>query len=132
MIEAMLEKFVGIDVSKATLDVHIDTAKKSMHMDYDDACPTRIVECLREAAPTLVVMEATGGSASASGVTELTRHGSPRRARAVRNWMRCAMTTSAKEPRGSKATSAEWFFWALPRTLGLACLSKRLTTICYT
>ncbi|MDR2129514.1 MAG: hypothetical protein LBP52_10705, partial [Burkholderiaceae bacterium] len=53
-------KFVGIDVSKATLDVHIDTDKKSLRVDYDDAGLARIVECLREAAPTLVVMEATG------------------------------------------------------------------------
>jgi transposase len=61
MSPVVTEKFVGIDVSKATLDVHIDTDKKSLPVEDDDAGLARIVSCLREAAPTRVVMEATGG-----------------------------------------------------------------------
>jgi hypothetical protein len=43
MNKVVTEKFVGIDVSKTTLDVHIDTDKKSMHVDYDECwpCPDR-------------------------------------------------------------------------------------------
>jgi transposase len=76
MNKVVTGKFVGIDVSKATLDVHIDTDKKSLRVDYDDAGLARIVECLREAAPTLVVMEATGGL-EVRVATELARHGVP-------------------------------------------------------
>jgi transposase len=69
-----VEKFAGIDVAKATLDVYIDTDKKLLHVDYDEAGITRIVECLREAAPTLTVMEATGGL-EVRIATELARQG---------------------------------------------------------
>jgi transposase len=76
MSQVVTEKFDGLDVSKATLDVHIDTDKKSMHVDYDDAGLAQIVECLREAAPTLVVMEATGGL-EVRVAMDLTRCGLP-------------------------------------------------------
>jgi transposase len=53
--------FVGIDVSKKTLDVRIEPAGESLRFDHDEANVQRIVERLEAAAPTLIVMEATGG-----------------------------------------------------------------------
>jgi transposase len=53
--------FIGIDVSKGTLDVHVRPSGAVLHTnnDADDiaALVTRVVEW----APTLVVLEATGG-----------------------------------------------------------------------
>jgi transposase len=76
MSEVVTEKFVGIDVSKATLDVYIDTDKTSLHVNDDEAGLVRIVECLREAAPTWVVMEATCGL-EVRMATKLARCGLP-------------------------------------------------------
>ena len=73
MSELVVEKFVGIDVSKASLDVHIDAGKKSLHVAYDEAGIARIVGELRAAAPTLIVLEATGGL-EVRIATELARH----------------------------------------------------------
>jgi transposase len=61
MKESVVEKFVGIDVAKASLDVHIDAEQKSLHVAYDETGMARIVEELRQAAPTRIVLEATGG-----------------------------------------------------------------------
>jgi transposase len=61
MSEVVMERFVGIDVAKASLDVHIDAEKRSLHVDYDEAGIAQIVRELRQAAPTLIVLEATGG-----------------------------------------------------------------------
>jgi transposase len=61
MSETVVEKFVGIDVSKASLDVPIDAERQSLHVTQDEAGIARIVSVLREAAPTLIVLEATGG-----------------------------------------------------------------------
>jgi transposase len=61
MSDVIVEKFAGIDVSKASLDLHIDTLMKSLHVAYDEAGIAQIVACLREVSPTLIVMEATGG-----------------------------------------------------------------------
>jgi transposase len=84
MNSAALEKFAGIDVAKATLDLYIDAGKKSLHVEYDEAGLARIVEALRQAAPTLAVLEATGGL-EVRIATELARHGlavvNPRQAR---------------------------------------------------
>ncbi|MDD4967687.1 IS110 family transposase [Halothiobacillus sp.] len=57
----IVEKFVGIDVSKATLDVCIEPAIQSLHVAYDEAGIRQIVERLNEVSPTLIVIEATGG-----------------------------------------------------------------------
>jgi hypothetical protein len=51
MSESVTKKFVGIDVSKASLDVHIATDKKSLQVAYDEAGIARIVSVLRKAAP---------------------------------------------------------------------------------
>ncbi len=61
MNEMIVEKFVGIDVSKATLDVCIEPAIQSLLVAYDEAGIRQIVEHLNEVSPTLIVIEATGG-----------------------------------------------------------------------
>jgi transposase len=60
-VTGRIETFIGIDVSKASLDVHIDTDKKSLHVAYEEEGIDRIVACLRGIAVTLIVLEATGG-----------------------------------------------------------------------
>ena len=74
MSDGVVEKFVGIDIAKEALDVHIDTDKKSLHVAYDEAGLDRIVSDPRAAAPTLVVMEAAGGL-EVRVATELSRRG---------------------------------------------------------
>lgn len=61
MNETIVEKFVGIDVSKSTLDVSIEPIGQTLHVAYDEAGISQIVACLKEASPALIVMEATGG-----------------------------------------------------------------------
>ena len=53
--------FVGIDVSKARLDIAIRPAGTTSTAPHDDAGMASVVEQLRQMQPTLVVMEATGG-----------------------------------------------------------------------
>lgn len=52
---------VGIDVSKARLDVAVGSDGAVRGLDNDDAGHHALVEHLREAAPVRVVVEATGG-----------------------------------------------------------------------
>lgn len=61
MNETIVEKFVGIDVSKSTLDVCIELDEKMLHVAYDEAGIKQIVDRLKEVSPTLIVIEATGG-----------------------------------------------------------------------
>lgn len=61
MTETIVEKFVGIDVSKSTLDVCIEPAVQTLHVAYDEAGIKQIAVRLKEINPTLIVMEATGG-----------------------------------------------------------------------
>jgi transposase len=61
MSENQMESFVGVDVAKNTLDLRIEPAGESLHVDYDDAGVTEISRRLTELSPTLIVMEATGG-----------------------------------------------------------------------
>lgn len=61
MSEIVVEKFVGIDVSKTTLDVCVEPSGQALHVAYDEAGISQIVECLKETSPMLIVMEATGG-----------------------------------------------------------------------
>ena len=61
MSEMTVEKFVGIDVSKGTLDLCTEPAGETLHVDYDDKGISHIVKHLVALAPTLIVMEATGG-----------------------------------------------------------------------
>lgn len=60
MSEIVVEKFVGIDVSKNTLDVCIAPSGETLHVAHDEAGIAQIVKRLKAVAPTLIVMEATG------------------------------------------------------------------------
>lgn len=61
MNETIVEKFVGIDVSKLTLDICIEPEGKTLHVAYDEAGIGKIVDCLKTVEPMLIVLEATGG-----------------------------------------------------------------------
>jgi len=61
MNEKLSETFVGIDVSKHSLDIQIDPAGQFLHVAYDDAGVADVCRRLLRLAPTLIVMEATGG-----------------------------------------------------------------------
>lgn len=53
--------FVGIDVSKAHLDVHVRPSGESFRVGHDDAGFVTLIARLRPFTPTVVVLEATGG-----------------------------------------------------------------------
>lgn len=61
MNETTEERFIGIDVSKSTLDVCIEPVGQALHIAYDEAGIGDIVSRLKEVRPTLIVIEATGG-----------------------------------------------------------------------
>ena len=52
---------VGIDVSKAHLDVHVLPSGESFRVGHDDAGFVTLIARVRPFAPTIVVLEATGG-----------------------------------------------------------------------
>lgn len=56
------ERFVGIDVSKDSLDLFADppAPQLSTHCGYDDTAVRTLCDALADLAPTLVVMEASG------------------------------------------------------------------------
>jgi transposase len=70
-----MEHFVGIDVSKDRLDVHLRPCGESFAVARDGEALAGLVERLRALAPALVVLEATGGYetvvASALGAAQL-------------------------------------------------------------
>src|SRR5262249_28200395 len=53
--------FVGIDVSKAHLDVHVLPNGESYRVGHDDAGFVTLIARVRPFTPTVVVLEATGG-----------------------------------------------------------------------
>jgi transposase len=53
--------FVGIDVSKAHLDVHVRPSGESSRVSHDDAGFVTLIARVRPFTPTVVVLEATGG-----------------------------------------------------------------------
>ena len=53
--------FVGIDVAKHRLDVHLRPSGASFAIDYGEEEVTALIERLVALEPTLVVLEATGG-----------------------------------------------------------------------
>lgn len=57
------ERFVGIDVSKDSLDLFADPPATQLptHCGYDDTAVRTLCDALADLAPTLVVMEASGG-----------------------------------------------------------------------
>jgi transposase len=64
-LEAILEKairlFVGIDVGKHKLDVHVHPTEEKFTVGTDDDGLRSVVERLRERAPQRIVLESTGG-----------------------------------------------------------------------
>jgi transposase len=56
-----MEHFVGIDVAKDRLDVHLRPSTESFAVARDSEGLAQLVDRLRVLAPQLVVMEATGG-----------------------------------------------------------------------
>lgn len=56
-----IERFVGIDVSKARLDVCVQPGEAAFAVDNDEAGIAALVERLRTDEACLVVLEATGG-----------------------------------------------------------------------
>ncbi|MBC7955842.1 MAG: IS110 family transposase [Cytophagales bacterium] len=87
------ERFVGIDVAKATLDVCIDPLGEhaEQHLPYDCASVARLAEQLAILAPTLIVLEATGGLETRLA-SELLARGLPVAVvnpRQVRDFARC-------------------------------------------
>jgi transposase len=61
MDQAAPPVFVGIDVAKHRLDVHLRPAGEGFTIDHDDGNVAALVERLVALAPALVVLEATGG-----------------------------------------------------------------------
>lgn len=55
-----MELFVGIDVSKASLDVYVEPLGERLSFGNDDAGIGALCARLRERVPTLIVLEATG------------------------------------------------------------------------
>ena len=53
--------FVGIDVAQATLDIAVRPTAETWQVDNDDAGVTALVTQIQTLAPTLIVLEATGG-----------------------------------------------------------------------
>jgi transposase len=53
--------FVGLDVAKDHLDVHVRPTGETFRVPHDEAGLAVLVERLRPLTPTLVVLEATGG-----------------------------------------------------------------------
>ena len=54
-------RFVGIDVAKDHLDVHVRPGDEAFRVGHDEAGLQALIERLRPLLPTLVVLEATGG-----------------------------------------------------------------------
>jgi transposase len=53
--------FIGIDVSKRRLDIHVRPSGEGFAIDYDDESVAALVARMVALAPALVVLEATGG-----------------------------------------------------------------------
>ncbi len=61
MNETTIEKFVGIDVAKATLDLCLDPPGEARRVAYTEVEVSHLVAHLQALQPTLIVLEATGG-----------------------------------------------------------------------
>lgn len=56
-----MDKFVGIDIAKDSFDLCISPSGEALHVAYDDAGIEQACKHLLTEAPTLIVMESTGG-----------------------------------------------------------------------
>ena len=57
----MNQPFIGIDISKDRLDVHVQPTEERFSLAHDEASVAELGRRLQGLAPQLVVMEATGG-----------------------------------------------------------------------
>jgi transposase len=71
-----VEIFVGIDVSKAWLDVAVHEREETFRVGNDDEGIANLVKLMKELKPTLIVLEPTGGF-EMMVVAELTHAGLP-------------------------------------------------------
>lgn len=55
------ERFVGIDIAKKHLDLHMLPAGRSWRIDYSPAALAGLIAQLEQDGPALIVMEASGG-----------------------------------------------------------------------
>jgi transposase len=76
MTTTQTDTFIGIDVSKAHLDVAVRPSDASWRVDNDEPGIRSLVAKLQALAPTLIVVEATGGYETA-GVAALAAEGLP-------------------------------------------------------
>ena len=53
--------FVGIDVSKHRLDIHLRPSGESFTIDHDDGSVAALIERLGALTPALIALEATCG-----------------------------------------------------------------------
>ena len=53
--------YVGVDVAKAHLDLAVQPTGETAPFTHDEAGLTTLIAYLRPRAPTLIVLEATGG-----------------------------------------------------------------------
>lgn len=58
---AAAEMFVGIDVSKARLDIAVHEQAMRWQVDHSESGIADLVQRLQALSPTLIVLEATGG-----------------------------------------------------------------------
>jgi transposase len=56
-----MDCFVGIDVAKATLDLAVEPSKETWTVTNDAAGIQELISRITPLAPTLIVLEATGG-----------------------------------------------------------------------
>lgn len=75
-MKKVVEIFVGIDVSKAWLDVAVHAQKETTRFSNDEAGITSLVKKLKKLKPKLIVLEPTGGF-EMLGVAELSQAGLP-------------------------------------------------------
>ena len=61
MSEITVERFVGIDIAKDSVDVCIEPEAEVLHVAYDSNGVATICQRLKAVSPILIVMEATGG-----------------------------------------------------------------------
>lgn len=102
-------KFIGIDVSKARLDVAVHGESSSYEFQQTDEGLEALCELVAAKEPKLVVMEATGGYEMAPLAALLTRHlpAAVVNARRVRDFAR-ALGKEAKTDRLDAAVLAEF------------------------
>jgi transposase len=70
------EVFIGIDVAKSRLDVHVRPANESVSFVYDDEGVRQLLTAIQQQRPTLIVLEATG-ALEAHVTAALGAHGLP-------------------------------------------------------